>query len=61
MMKIITFHVTGCELWQKVCASLQCRRLARKTVISQNGFRSPQVTMLYGKEAWVEHVDNGIK
>ena len=54
-------YLAGDRLWLTVCKSLQCQRLARKSVVSQDGFRSPQVTLLYGEDGWVEQVDNGIR
>ena len=30
-------------------------------VVSRDGYRTPQVVLLYGDDGWVEHVDNGIR
>ncbi|XP_071099251.1 tRNA wybutosine-synthesizing protein 2 homolog [Haliotis cracherodii] len=51
----------GSPLWKVVCQCLVGSRLARKSSISADGFRSPQVALLYGDNGWVEHVDNGIR
>ena len=48
------------ELWTVVAKSLQCVRLARKKIISTNGYRSPQVQLLLGDDGWVQHIDNHI-
>ncbi|XP_063397959.1 tRNA wybutosine-synthesizing protein 2 homolog [Mytilus trossulus] len=51
----------GEELWSVVCKCLHCSRVARKDVISADGFRTPQVRLLYGNTGWVEHKDNRIR
>ncbi|XP_029636673.1 tRNA wybutosine-synthesizing protein 2 homolog isoform X1 [Octopus sinensis] len=51
----------GSELWETISNCLQCKRLARKEVISNNDYRRPQVTLLLGNSGWVRHVDNGIR
>ncbi|KAJ0049840.1 hypothetical protein NL108_003621, partial [Boleophthalmus pectinirostris] len=52
---------SGCTLWSTVAAVLGSARLAKKSCVSNNGFRSPVVTMLHGEHSWVTHVDNGIR
>ncbi|XP_064603269.1 tRNA wybutosine-synthesizing protein 2 homolog [Liolophura sinensis] len=52
---------TGSQLWNIVAKALGCQRVARKHAIASDGFRSPQVDLLLGDSAWVEHIDNGIK
>ncbi|XP_046558610.1 tRNA wybutosine-synthesizing protein 2 homolog [Haliotis rubra] len=51
----------GFPLWRVVCQCLGGSRLARKSSVSADGFRSPQVALLYGDDSWVEHEDNGIR
>lgn len=51
----------GAELWQVVAETLGVARLARKSTITSDGFRTPRVCLLYGYNGWVMHVDNGIK
>ncbi|KAL3842241.1 hypothetical protein ACJMK2_020277 [Sinanodonta woodiana] len=51
----------GDELWQMVASCLKCNRVARKSAISSDGFRTPQVSLLLGEDGWVEHIDNGIR
>ncbi|XP_068180958.1 tRNA wybutosine-synthesizing protein 2 homolog [Antennarius striatus] len=48
------------QLWSVVAKVFGAKRLAKMSQISRNGFRSPAVTMLYGENSWVRHVDNGI-
>lgn len=52
---------TGPELWPAVAHGLGAERLAQKGRISQDGFRTPVVTMLLGENSWVTHVDNRIR
>ena len=51
----------GDELWQVVTETLGVTRLARKSTINSDGFRTPRVCLLYGDNGWVMHVDNSIK
>ncbi|KAK3605529.1 hypothetical protein CHS0354_013152 [Potamilus streckersoni] len=51
----------GEELWHVVTSCLKCHRVARKSAISSDGFRTPQVSLLLGEDGWVEHIDNGIR
>ncbi|XP_052066312.1 tRNA wybutosine-synthesizing protein 2 homolog [Mytilus californianus] len=51
----------GEELWSVICKCLHCSRVARKDVISTDGFRTPQVKLLQGDTGWVEHKDNRIR
>jgi len=54
--------VVGVELWQTVAAALGCVRVAKKSAaVASNDFRSPNVNLLLGSDAWVEHTDNGIR
>ena len=49
------------ELWKVVVESLGVTRLAKKSTISNDGFRTPKVSLLPGNSGWVTHIDNGIK
>lgn len=51
----------GVELWKLVAETLGVQRLAKKSAISSDGFRTPNVSLLYGDNGWVTDVDNGIK
>lgn len=51
----------GIDVWKTVIQSLSCTRLAKKSTVSTNGYRRPQVHLLYGDNGWVEHIDNGIR
>ncbi|KAM5146575.1 LOW QUALITY PROTEIN: tRNA wybutosine-synthesizing protein 2 homolog [Mantella aurantiaca] len=50
----------GVELWAHV-ASFGVKRVAKQGHVQDDGWRSPNVTMLLGDDGWVEHVDNGIR
>jgi len=51
----------GEELWKVVAQSLGVTRLAKKSTINNDGFRTPKVSLLLGDNGWVTHIDNGIK
>lgn len=51
----------GEELWKVVTKSLGVTRLAKKSTINNDGFRTPKVSLLLGDSGWVTHIDNGIK
>ncbi|NXD76446.1 TYW2 protein, partial [Halcyon senegalensis] len=51
----------GPALWETVALALGARRLARRGRVLPGGMRSPSVTLLLGRDGWVEHVDNGIR
>ncbi|KAM6300238.1 tRNA wybutosine-synthesizing protein 2 homolog [Aegotheles albertisi] len=51
----------GPALWETVASALGARRLARRGRVLPDGMRSPSVTLLLGRDGWVEHVDNGIR
>jgi len=54
--------VLGLELWHTVGKAVGCVRVAQKTAaVVNNEFRSPSVNLLLGDDAYVEHVDNGIR
>ncbi|XP_048369627.1 tRNA wybutosine-synthesizing protein 2 homolog isoform X3 [Sphaerodactylus townsendi] len=50
----------GPELWEMVAGALGAKRLARHGRVQSDSFRSPTVTLLLGKDGWVEQMDNGI-
>lgn len=50
----------GDELWTVTAEALGAKRLAKKSVIRDNDYRSPTVCLLKGTDGWVSHVDNGI-
>ena len=56
-----TWKICGVELWQVVVEALGAARLAKKSTISSDGFRTPKVNLLLGDNGWVTHIDNGIK
>ncbi|ESO86943.1 hypothetical protein LOTGIDRAFT_128178, partial [Lottia gigantea] len=49
------------EMWNVVASSLSCKRLAVKSVVNNNGFRTPQVRLVVGDDGWVEQVDNKLR
>jgi len=51
----------GEELWKVVAKSLGVARLAKKSTINNDDFRTPKVSLLLGDNGWVTHIDNGIK
>ena len=51
----------GAELWQVVAETLGAKRIAKKSTICRDGFRTPQVSLLLGHSGWVMHIENGIK
>ncbi|XP_040178672.1 tRNA wybutosine-synthesizing protein 2 homolog [Rana temporaria] len=51
----------GMELWVQVASSLGVKRVAKQGQIQDDGWRTPNVTLLLGDDGWVEHVDNGIR
>ena len=52
--------ISASEVYKKVCEVFGVKRLAKKSVISDDKYRSSQVTLLIGEDGWVKHVDNGI-
>jgi len=50
------------ELWRAVAGAVGCTRVAQKrAAVSADKFRSPNVDLLLGSDACVEHTDNGIR
>ncbi|XP_018426951.1 PREDICTED: tRNA wybutosine-synthesizing protein 2 homolog [Nanorana parkeri] len=45
----------------QVASSLGVKRVAKQSRVQDDGWRSPNVTLLLGDDGWVEHVDNGIR
>ena len=56
-----TWEDFGAELWQVVAETLGAKRIAKKSTICRDGFRTPQVSLLLGHSGWVMHIENGIK
>ncbi|VDM37445.1 unnamed protein product [Toxocara canis] len=55
------WRLLGRRLWQLTAQSLKAERLGRKRIIEGDEFHTPHVDLLYGKDGWVEHIDNGVK
>ncbi|NWV29124.1 TYW2 protein, partial [Origma solitaria] len=51
----------GPALWETVASALGARRVARRGRVMPDGMRTPSVSLLLGRDGWVEHVDNGIR
>ncbi|NXE86851.1 TYW2 protein, partial [Menura novaehollandiae] len=51
----------GPALWETVASALGAQRVARRGRVFPDGMRTPSVTLLLGRDGWVEHVDNGIR
>nr|CAB3267259.1 tRNA wybutosine-synthesizing protein 2 homolog [Phallusia mammillata] len=49
------------KLWDLVADTLKVKRLARQTIITDDGYRTPKVVMLKGTSTTVTHIDNKIK
>lgn len=49
------------SLWQAVAEYFKVKKVAKKSAITDDGFRTPQVTLLKGSDSWVCHIDNKIK
>ncbi|XP_078067756.1 tRNA wybutosine-synthesizing protein 2 homolog [Mustelus asterias] len=49
------------EVWMVVANALRVKRIAKAGRVSADGFRTPKVTLLLGDDAWVHHIDNGIR
>ena len=50
----------GNDLWTAIATCLGVNRLAQKSTITRDGYRTPQVKLLLGDNSWVKHKDNGI-
>ena len=53
--------LSGDTLWTTVADVLKCRKVARKSNVKDDGFRTPQVELLLGGSSWITHIDNGIR
>ncbi|XP_016407881.1 tRNA wybutosine-synthesizing protein 2 homolog [Sinocyclocheilus rhinocerous] len=51
----------GSEFWTAVALTLGGKRIAQIKKISQDGYRTPTVTMLLGDSSYVTHIDNHIR
>ncbi|XP_051514101.1 tRNA wybutosine-synthesizing protein 2 homolog [Myxocyprinus asiaticus] len=51
----------GSEFWTAVAQTLGVKRIAQIKKISQDGYRTPIVTMLLGDSSYVTHIDNHIR
>lgn len=46
--------------WKGVADVLRCKRIGIKNKIKSDGFRTPNVTIVFGDDPWVVHKDNSI-
>lgn len=51
----------GREIWVIVAKSFGVERVGRKRRICPDDYRTPHIDLLYGRDGWVEHVDNKIR
>uniref|UniRef100_A0A672MWW4 tRNA wybutosine-synthesizing protein 2 homolog n=1 Tax=Sinocyclocheilus grahami TaxID=75366 RepID=A0A672MWW4_SINGR len=51
----------GSEFWTAVALTLGVKRIAQIQKISQDGYRTPVVTMLLGDSSYIIHIDNHIR
>lgn len=58
---MILTSVLGEALWITVAEAVKCKKVARKSAVKDDGFRTPQVELLLGNTGWVTHIDNNIK
>ncbi|XP_006818664.1 tRNA wybutosine-synthesizing protein 2 homolog [Saccoglossus kowalevskii] len=49
------------DLWRVVADATGVSRVAKKSRITSDGYRTPMVYLLLGNNGWVEHTDNGIR
>ncbi|ELU07407.1 hypothetical protein CAPTEDRAFT_223268 [Capitella teleta] len=47
--------------WALVTEHLKCNRVARKSVVKNDKFRTPQVELVVGENGWIQQIDNHIK
>ncbi|KAL2642169.1 hypothetical protein R1flu_009756 [Riccia fluitans] len=50
----------GEQIWRAIAVALSASRLARQAPVAATGTRDSQLQLLYGKDGWVEHKENGI-
>ena len=53
-------EIKDSEFWTALGHILKAQRLAKKSVISDDDFRSPKITMLLGSDTWATKKENGI-
>ncbi|XP_070566297.1 tRNA wybutosine-synthesizing protein 2 homolog isoform X2 [Ptychodera flava] len=51
----------GKAFWMAVAQALNVGRIAKKSRVTEDGFRTPSVQLILGNDGWVEHIDNGIR
>lgn len=56
-----TWHSLGDALWTTIGETLGAKRVARQGSILPNGIRSSGLKLLLGRDAYVEHLENGIR
>ncbi|KAK8772283.1 hypothetical protein V5799_024473 [Amblyomma americanum] len=49
------------SLWDIICDTLRCKRLALGASIADDGHRTPRVDLVRGSDGWVTHVDNKVR
>ncbi|PSN37995.1 tRNA wybutosine-synthesizing protein 2 [Blattella germanica] len=49
-----------CELWPIICEVLNVERIAFKSIINSDGFRTPNTELIWGQSPWIKCLDNGI-
>ena len=47
--------------WYQLAKTLKVERLAKKSIITNDDFRSPNVEMLLGENVWVTRKENNIQ
>jgi len=57
----IAKHLSTDILWKTVADCMKVKRVAVQDSIRSNDFRSPYVSLKYGTDTWVTHIDNKIK
>ncbi|XP_069685094.1 tRNA wybutosine-synthesizing protein 2 homolog isoform X1 [Periplaneta americana] len=59
--KSSAWYEAGPDLWIRMCNILNVDRIALKSNISPDGFRTPKVNLIWGKSSIVQCTDNGIR
>ena len=60
-LHVNVFVLTLGRLWEVVAGALKATRIGKKSVVCDDGFRTPKVELLLGTDGWVTQNDNGIK
>ena len=47
--------------WSQLAEILKVKRLAKKSIITNDDFRSPNVEMLFGENVWATRKENNIQ